>query len=522
MSELLKAIAERQKIYIASTTRHYRKQKGQVFTPPEVAKYMASLCSKHSGDIRILDPGAGIGILTAALCDRICDLSQPKVVSATVFETDSQITDMLDETMQSCQQALQQAGHTFRYRLRSEDFIEIAAPKLFGHLLFEEFDLEDNFTTVIMNPPYFKMRKDSDHARLMSQIVHGQPNAYAFFLALGVKLLQHGGELVAITPRSFYNGLYFRAFRQWLFSRASLEHVHLFDSRTDVFKDADVLQESVITKLCCQKRETDIITISSSEGKDIDAEAIPKSFSVEEVIDSSNNQYVIRVLTSDSDRYILQHVERFHGCFSDAGLRISTGPVVAFRAKEFLLNGVSNKHNGINSVPLLWPHNVKAFSVIWPITRKNKPECFIDSPDSLKLLIPMRNYVLMKRFSSKEERRRLTAGCILAESFDCKKIALENHLNYVYHETRELTNAETLGIAAVFNSVIIDRYFRLISGNTQVNATEIRNMPFPDIVQLAEIGERIQIKKIDNTAEIDQIVNDVLGVCSSLVSEGVA
>ena len=63
--------------------------------------------------------------------------------------------------------------------------------------------------------------------RAFAEIVHGQPNVYALFMAAAVELLKHGGELIAITPRSFCNGLYFREFRRWLLARMSLRHIHL-------------------------------------------------------------------------------------------------------------------------------------------------------------------------------------------------------------------------------------------------------------------------------------------------------
>ena len=100
-----------------------------------------------------------------------------------------------------------------------------------------------------MNPPYFKLRKDSAHAKLMEKIVHGQPNIYAFFMALAARLLKQNGEIVAITPRSFCNGLYFRGFRHWYFERVALDHIHIFESRTETFKHSNVLQESIITKV---------------------------------------------------------------------------------------------------------------------------------------------------------------------------------------------------------------------------------------------------------------------------------
>jgi adenine-specific DNA-methyltransferase len=130
----------------------------------------------------------------------------------------------------------------------------------------------------------------------------------------------------------------------------------------------------------------------------------------------------------------------------------------------------------------------------------------------LRLLVPTKNYVLIKRFSAKEEKRRLTAGCLLKAEVPFPYVGIENHVNYVYHAERELTEEEVYGIAALFNSTLIDRYFRTISGNTQVNATEIRTMHFPDLTLLGRIGKQVR----HNTAGAEAVVFNELGIRGSL------
>jgi adenine-specific DNA-methyltransferase len=120
-----------------------------------------------------------------------------------------------------------------------------------------------------MNPPYFKVSKASPYARVMDDVVHGQPNIYAFFLAAGAQMLRPGGEMVAITPRSFCNGLYFRGFRHWFFDRMALDHIHLFESRTETFRD--VLQESLITASHRLGRQSSTVTVTTSYGLDLRA-----------------------------------------------------------------------------------------------------------------------------------------------------------------------------------------------------------------------------------------------------------
>jgi adenine-specific DNA-methyltransferase len=158
------------------------------------------------------------------------------------------------------------------------------------------------------------------------------------------------------------------------------------------------------------------------------------------------------------DLAIAEVVESWPHRFSELGLRISTGPVVMFRATEFLLA----EPNGKNTAPLLSVFNVKPFRTQWPLIHRKQPTAFKVCPDSQSLLLPTKNYVLLRRFSAKEEHRRLTASFLLASDISQPFVALENHLNYVYHADRELTVDEAYGLTALFNCALLDRYFRTI------------------------------------------------------------
>src|SRR5438309_6533633 len=117
-------------------------------------------------------------------------------------------------------------------------------------------------------------------------------------------------------------------------------------------------------------------------------------------------------------------------------------------------------------------HNVRPFMTRFP-PRNGKPTHILVSDDSQKLLLPAKRYVLLKRFTAKEERRRLVAGIMEAKDSYSPFVGLENHLNYVCRLDGDLSREEAFGLAAFFNSAVVDRYFRAISGSTQVNAAEI-------------------------------------------------
>jgi adenine-specific DNA-methyltransferase len=311
--------------------------------------------------------------------------------------------------------------------------------------------------------------------------------------------------MIAITPRSFCNGLYFREFRRWFLERMALDHIHLFESRTETFRE--VLQESVITASHRLGEQSRMVTISTSYGCNLRS-AKCRSLLTSSVIDNSCGHMIVRIPAREKDLAIAEAFDSWPRRFPDLGLRISTGPVVMFRATQFLLPRLE----GENTAPFLSVFNVKPFQTEWPLIHKKHPTAFKVCPDSQRLLLPTQNYVLLRRFSAKEERRRLTASCLLASDVCHSFVALENHLNYIYHAERELTCDEVYGIAALFNSSLFDRHFRTISGNTQVNATEIRSMKFPTLDIVAEIGRKIRELAVLDIDAVELIVLRELGI----------
>jgi adenine-specific DNA-methyltransferase len=493
--------------YERQTSFDDRKKKGQFFTPPEVCQFMASMFSLNQPTrFRLLDPGAGVGSLAAAVCDRFLSLSSPHHLEIHLFENDPEVLPFLSNTMSSCNGKLREHGHSLAYEIHSKDFILDAAATVFGHSsLFNDSSEMGEFDAVIMNPPYFKVAKSSPYAHVMEDVVHGQPNIYAFFLAAAAQMLRPCGELVAITPRSFCNGLYFRGFRRWFFGKMALDRIHLFESRTEAFRD--VLQESLITASHRLGKPSSTVAVSTSFGLNLHL-AKPAIVPTSTVVDDTCGHANIRIPASLEDQAISKAVESWPYRFPELGLRISTGPVVMFRATEFLRAEPNDK----DTVPLFSVFNVQPFQTEWPLRHNKHPTAFKICPDSQRLLLPAQNYVLLRRFSAKEESRRLTASFLLASELSHSFVALENHLNYVYHAERELSLDETYGLTALFNSALLDRYFRTISGNTQVNATEIRSMKFPTLGVVADIGSRVRVLASLDRDAIELIVLRALGI----------
>lgn len=503
---ITKFAVKQQEKYDANTSADIRKKIGHFGTPAVIAEFMTTMFTNiPTGNVRLLDPGAGVGVLTAAVCDRIAQINTPMKVEAVLYENEPELITILEQTMTVAKKVLKEHGHKLQFTIHEKDFILSNAP-LENNLSRINGSEHETFDMIIMNPPYYKLRKDSEQAKAMSHIVHGQPNIYALFMAIGAQLLRKGGEIIAITPRSYCNGLYFRDFRKWFFERITPFHIHMFESRKHAFHENGVLQEHIILAGKHDKHNGDV-AITVNKGRDLqnsERHDVP----IHRVIDDSTENKIIRISSNALDQRITDIIDTWPIRFKDMGLSISTGPVVTFRAREHLLD----KKDKTESVPLILAHNVKPFITLWPSKKSKKDTFFKVCDESLSLLLQVKNYLILKRFTTKEEKRRLVAGILLADDYLFTHLALENHLNYVYKSDGELSKPEIYGLAALFNSALLDRYFRTINGNTQVNATEIRTLPLPQLKYIRKIGEQIMKLNQPDATEIEGLILDYLKI----------
>jgi adenine-specific DNA-methyltransferase len=477
-----------------------KKIKGQYFTPPYIARLMAAMVTINRNHFRLLDPGAGLGILTCAFCERLMGIDSSFTLDVDLFEKDTALIPKLKEVMNRCQMISQQFNVKFSYRIINDDFI------LSNHHAIKDDSFTGIYDLVISNPPYFKLSKTSPYAVLMSEYVHGQPNIYFLFMAMAERLLKMNGQFVFITPRSYCSGQYFETFRKQFLYWMDPKQIHIFQSRKDTFNNEQVLQENTI--MYAQKsllKDKDIIISSSSNECDYSERIVPKSIVVDNVFEDN----IIRIPTSKYEDNIVRLFDSWNNNLSQMGIQISTGPVVAFRSKEYLSD--FDKHT---CYPLLKMRNVGNLFVEFPTPHKNNQGILKTAPDSL--IIPTRNYILLKRFSAKEQKKRVEASILLKSSFPSEKVGIENHLNYIYKIDGSLSDDETLGITAFLNTRLVDTYFRIINGNTQVNASDIRMLPLPDSRFLITLGSILKNNEL-RIEEVEEYCNrELVSIMSKL------
>jgi adenine-specific DNA-methyltransferase len=265
-------LSEQVEFYKAGANRllqpHTRATLGQFMTPAPVASFMASLFREtKSNVVHLLDPGAGVGSLTAAFVENLCLSNQrPELLSVTAYEIDFLLVDYLNSTLKDCRQKCEGAGIGFDFEIVQQDFIR-SASEFLRHDLFSDFSRGGRFTHAILNPPYKKIRSDSEHRLLLRSAGIETSNLYSAFVALAIKMLEPDGELVAIVPRSFCNGPYFKPFRKLLSKTMGIDRVHVFESRDQAFKGDDVLQENLVFHAIKGVRPPNTV-LTSSAGPD--------------------------------------------------------------------------------------------------------------------------------------------------------------------------------------------------------------------------------------------------------------
>lgn len=475
------------------TTPRANKELGQYFTDPSIADFMASLLQHtlHREMLRIIDPGAGLGILTTSAALHYLSLGY-KYIHAELYEIDKSLLAQLESNMVLLADTFSRHEGLFTFTIQHKDFL-LERPDKTGSM----------FDVASINPPYFRYNsKTSPYAGATKDLFKGDPNIYASFMAVVASCLAPNGQMVAIVPRSFANGLYFKGFRKYINSLLSLEHIHIFRSRNQVFRDAAVLQENIICAYRKANQKSSITVTSSTGFEDLNI-AECRTFATSQLVDKSTEHEILRIPETDEEAKILTQVENWPSSFNANGYFISTGPVVEHRTRQFIVSSEQQT----NTVPLLRMHNVRPFLTEWTGTHK-KDARFLLRDDYKKHVSPNKPYVILKRFSSKDEKRRLVAGVHDPAISSTSLIAMENHLNYIGHEG-QLDLCEAYGLAVLFNSSLMDKYFRCISGNTQVNATEIRLLKLPSRNRIRRIGE-LFLKSGKNETLVDSLTEGTL------------
>ncbi len=470
------SVVEQKRLHISRSTEVKKKsQFGQFLTPERTAAFMASLFPDGDGNCFLLDAGAGIGSLSAAFLDRwkSGEFHFHKV-AVDAFEIDHTLHAYLSQTLEKYEH-----GEDFFAKVWGEDFIHAAVGSLSGNLFSESLA---NYSHAILNPPYKKINSQSAHRLALRSVGIETVNQYSAFVALAVALAAPGGQIVAIIPRSFCNGPYYHPFRDFIFERTALRHMHLFGSRSKAFKDDEVLQENVIIRLERGGQQGSVTITTSTD--DTFADLSTNEHPFERIVFPNDPQRFIHVPTS-TEKSTIERSPAVRYTLVDLGIKVSTGPVVDFRLKKHLRDMPE-----VGAVPLLYPCHFSANATAWPVEGMKKPNAIQRNNDTEKWLYPNGFYCVVRRFSSKEEKRRIVASVVDPAAFGKHSVlGFENNLNLINENKSGVPEALARGLAVFLNTTAVDESFRRFNGHTQVNATDLKLMKYPSREALTRLGK---------------------------------
>lgn len=495
-----------------------RGEYGQYFTPAPIAMFMASLFSRFGKDVVLLDPGCGPCSLSAAFADECIRKNQTENVKIDFYDIEKDIESYVSCSIKIIKNSLIEHKINVETSFYRDDFIRSISNSLLNESgFFSENENAEKYTHIIMNPPYKKIQSNSLHRRWLSSVGIETVNLYSGFLALALKCLCKGGELVAIVPRSFCNGPYYKTFREQIFREASIQHLHVFDCRKDAFSDNQVLQENIILHLIKGKKQGQV-KITSSATADFEyvdgngsitvPNLMARVVSFESIVKPNDKEKFIHIAPSLFDQTIIDRLSVFSSSLEDINVNVSTGPVVDFRMRDHIKESFSNE-----LAPLIFPAHIYERRIKWPIQKKPNAISIVEATLS-SVWTNKGYYVVIKRLSSKEEKRRISAAIYNSSDFSSENVGFDNKLNVMHVDKCGMDYQLALGLCIYLNSTLLDKYYRLFGGHTQVNATDLRSLHYPDLPTLRRIGDQAQLMElsqdlIDDIVEVE--INNMAG-----------
>lgn len=215
---------------------------------------------------------------------------------------------------------------------------------------------------------------------------------------------------------------------------------------------------------------------------------------------SGADKYVYLV-TNPKEADTLEKLNNWHYTLPKLGIPMKTGLTVDFRNRDALRNQDEEE-----AVPLFYSQHIKDGRVVFPIGK----ECEYIVTDQPGLLQDNVNYLFVKRFTAKEERRRLQCGVYLSRKYPrYSKISTQNKINFI-GGMKELSECIVYGLYVLFNSTLYDSYYRILNGSTQVNSTEINSMPVPSLTTIGELGKSLIASHDTSEQSCDEILRSYI------------
>lgn len=441
---------------------------GRFFTKKQTAALMGGMFTPtEKAHLRILDPGAGTGILSAALLEAIASHGGCQTVALVCYETDATFLPMLENNLERLRKKCRHDyGIKVKYEIRNENFVTAA--------------VDEPYDMIIANPPSELLHADRAEIAAYREVCAGATDLAFLFAVAAARALAEGGQLVALLPSAYANSAYLEKIRRHLATLGHLERLHLFVAPSKNGAHADSIRKTLVLKFTRSPLAEDAtILVSSSPSETSEDITLLPPFPYGRIVNEENGSLLL--LKSEEDAALLTLVESLPERLSTLGLRMRTGLTLESRYRDQLREEPTE-----GAVPLIRPSSMRN-GMVW-----QKDGVFV-IPVIPSLAQKNKNMLFIKRVPAKSDARRMVCAVYLASQFArYPRISTHNKLNYIdYADGREMDSPMLHGLYAVLTSDLYESYLALISHSSRINAKDYEELPLPTADVLRKIGNKL-------------------------------
>lgn len=474
--------------YAIHANKTYRKKLAMFFTPVSLTQGLLDDLSEQGidyGTQSFMDPACGGAAFLAPIA-----LRMRTTLTARGFTT-LKLLKHIEKHLFGCDldMVLCELSKHFMWMALHAEIQETGyVPSFKVHAANSLVDLAASLGTVdvvVCNPPYRKMSAEElEPLRdTYADVIEAQPNLYCLFITLCVRLLRIGGRAALVTPTSFLSGQYFGRLRKFLIRNTDLEHIGMVSDRLGVF--IDVEQETALTVLqrCEEEDRAHVrakVSVVSGAGqyKSVGECRLPNAGAAWPIPRSVEDVSLLK--TAALSRFRL----------SDYGYRVRIGAYVWNRdtRPKFESFKDARKVKAYTAMPLMWSRDIVPGRIVRleDTYAYDGEHRFVDLGDKKHRSVIMSPCVVMQRVTSNDQPRRLVVAAVSPGVFNTYGGFIgENHV-VIIEAISDKPALPPTKMAKLLSAHAIDRYFRCISGATNVSAFELNQLALPDPKTLKE------------------------------------
>ncbi|MBJ6798547.1 HsdM family class I SAM-dependent methyltransferase [Geomonas propionica] len=466
--------------YAILVGKKYRKSLAMFFTPPSITERILSdleLEGVQFSTGNFFDPACGGAAFLAPIALRM------KAALKAEKHTPDRILQHVESNLfgADLDVTLCAMSHQFLKMALHEEIIKAQREPTFKITTCDSLrdmeHLHGAIDVLVCNPPYRKVTPNESitYRSHFEEVMQSQPNMYGLFIALSVRLLKPNGVCALVTPTSFLSGQYFSKLRVFLVKEARILRIGMVSDRSGVFFDVEQETALTILRRALAPFATELkpsVSVVSRDGKYVDVGQciLPKSGAV---------WPIPRVV---DDVSLLENAAVLPFRIKDYGYRVRIGSFVWNRDTRPVFMSAADTHGSSTAVPLLWSSDIKkGGNLIFDGHEKNNEEpCFVDFGARTHASVIRRPSVLIQRVTSNDQPHRLVAAAVPHFIFEkYGGFVGENH-TVILEQVAEEPVLSPKEMADLLTADIVDRFFRCISGATNVSAFELSQLSLPN------------------------------------------